>query len=131
MTLAAKGKLKDKAKLIAKCFSILNDPLQISINSYAALGENRALLAAVTSYQCFVEQTLLAIHEKVSDKKYSGCTLAEIMHSCSELDGTDWIRLPHEIVRACDTLIQTERETVEVIAEVFEPLELGGNENEV
>ena len=129
--LSAKGKLGDRTKLIAKCFSILNDSVQISVNSYAALGENRALLAAVTSYQCFVEQTLLAIPEKASDKKYSGCTLAEIMHSCAELDGTDWIQLPHEIVGACETLIQTERETIAVIAEAFEPKELGGQEDEV
>ena len=124
--LTAKGKLSDRTKLIAKCFSILNDSVQISVNAYAALGENRALLAAVTSYQCFVEQTLLAIPEKASDKKYSGCTLAKIMHSCTELDGTDWIRLPNEIVGACEILIQTERETTAVIAEMFNPLELGG-----
>ena len=34
------------------------------------------------------EQSLLAIPEKTADKKYSGCTLAEIMHSCAELDGS-------------------------------------------
>lgn len=73
----------------------------------------------------------MAIPEKTSGKKYSGCTLAEIMHSCSELDGTDWIQLPHEIVGACETLIKTERETIEVIAEALKPKELGGLEDEV
>lgn len=129
--LTGKGKLNDRTRLIAKCYSILNDTVQISINSYAALGENRALLAAVRSYQCFVEQTLLAIPEKTLGKTYSGCTLAEIMHSCAELDGTGWIQLPHEIISACEALIDSECKTMAVIEEAFEPKALGGHKNEV
>lgn len=123
--------LADSSKLIAKCFSKLNDSVQISINVYAALGENRAVLAAVTSYQCFVEQTLLSVPENLSNKKYADCTLAEIIHSCSEIDGTDWRQLPKEIVSACETIIQTERETIEVLAAELEYQTLGGQENEM
>jgi hypothetical protein len=38
--------LDESTKLIAKCFAKLNDSVQISVNVYAALGENRALLAS-------------------------------------------------------------------------------------
>ena len=105
--------LKDKqpkksTQQIAKCFSKLNDSVQISVNAYAALGENRSLLAAVRSYQCFVEQTWLS---KISGGKYDGCTLAEIMHSSSGRTEYDWRQLPVEIVDTCEALIQTERET--------------------
>lgn len=123
--------LGETSKLIAKCFSKLNDSVQISVNVYAALGENRALLAAVTSYQCFVEQTLLSIPNNLSNKKYTDCTLAEIMHSCSEIEGADWMQLPKEIVGACETIIQTERETIEVLSEELECQRLGGQENEM
>jgi len=123
--------LRETTKLIAKCFSKLNDSVQISINIYAALGENRALLAAVTSYQCFVEQTLLYIPEKISDKIYSGCTLAEIMHSSSERADTDWRQLPAEIVSVCETIIQTEHKTLEIFVKELENNRIGGQENEV
>lgn len=123
--------LGERTRLIAKCFSKLNDSVQISVNVYNALGENRALLAAVTSYQCFVEQTLLSRPESNPDKKYFGCNLAEIMHSCSEIDGTDWRQLPKEIVGACETIIRTERETIEVLSEELECKRIGGQDEEL
>ena len=123
--------LDESTKLIAKCFAKLNDSVQISVNVYAALGENRALLASVTSYQCFVEQTLLSTPENIMAKKYTGCTLAEIMHSCSKTDGTDWRQLPEEIVGACETIILTDREIIAVLSETIEHQSLGGQENEV
>lgn len=132
LTNAKSGKqLGDLTKLIAKCFSKLNDSVQISVNVYAALGENRALLAAATSYQCFVDQTLLSVPDKIQDKKYAGCTLADIMHSCSEIDGADWRRIPKEIVRTCEKITQTEHETKKVLAEELEHQKLGGQENEM
>lgn len=129
-TLKSGKQLGERTRLIAKCFSKLNDSVQISVNVYAALGENRALLASVTSYQCFVEQTLLTVPDKISDKNYLGCTLAEIMHSCSEMDGTNWRQLPSEIVGACETIIRTEHETIEVLSKEFLPQRIGGQENE-
>lgn len=124
--------LRETTRLIAKCFSKLNDSVQIAVNVYAGLGENRALLAAVTSYQCFVEQTLLSIPEKKPDKTYSGCTLAEIMHSSSERADTDWRALPAEIVSVCETIVQTERKTIEIIARELEDNgNSGGQKNEV
>lgn len=109
--------LEESTKMIAKCFSKLNDSVQISVNTYAALGENRALLAAVASYQCFVEQTWLPKRE---GGKYDGCTLAEIMFTSSEKTELDWRALPFEIVDACETIIQTERETRGVLTEAVE-----------
>jgi len=108
-------------KQIAKCFSKLNDSVQISVNAYAALGENHSLLAATRSYQCFVEQTWLS---EISGGKYNGCTLAEMMYTSSERTEYDWRLLPTEIVDACETLIQTERETRGVISDVLEPKKL-------
>ena len=119
----------EKTNQIAKCFSTLNDSVQISVNVYAALGENRALLAAVTSYQCFVEQIWLSPLDKIANKTYSGCTLAEIMFSYSDKI-TDWRQLPKEIVDVCDRIIQTECKTIEVISEVLEDQMIGAQENE-
>jgi hypothetical protein len=131
LTSSKSGKqLVERTRLIAKCFSKLNDSVQISVNVYAALGENRAMLAAITSYQCFVEQTLLAIPENNPNKKYYGCTLADIMHSSSEIDGTDWRRLPKEIVCACETIIRTESEMIELLTEELKPKHLGGQNEE-
>ena len=123
--------LNNKTKLIAKCFSRLNDSVQISVNVYAALGENRALLAAVTSYQCFVEQTLLSVPDNILDKRYIGCTLADIMHSCSEINGTDWRKIPKEIIEVCETIIRTELETIDILVEELDCHKLGDSENEV
>ena len=39
-------------------------------------------------------------------------------------------QLPHEIVNACETLIQAERETIAVIADAIETNKLGGQEYE-
>jgi hypothetical protein len=123
------GKLNDNnTNLIAKCFSTLNDSVQISVNVYAALGENRALLAAVTSYQCFVEQIWLSPLCKIANKTYSGCTLAEIMFSHSD-KSTDWRQLPKEIVDACERIIQTERKTIEVFSEALEQKMIGAQED--
>lgn len=122
--------LEESTKLIAKCFSKLNDSVQISVNVYSALGEHRALLSAVTCYQCFVEQTLLAIPDNVHDKTYSGCTLAEIMHSCSSGKDTDWRHIPNEIVDVCNTIIQTERQTIDALSAAIEHEMLGGTGNE-
>ena len=109
--------LDESTRLIAKCFSKLNDSVQVSINAYAALGENRAMLAAVTSYQCFVEQTWLP---KVSGGKYDGCNLAEIMFASSERSEHDWRQLPVEIVNTCEAIIETERETRGALVEALE-----------
>lgn len=128
---AKPGKVADSTKLIAKCFSKLNDSVQISVNVYAALGERNAMLAAVRSYQCFVEQTLLSVPEKLTNRTYAGCTLAEIMYSCSEIDGTDWRRLPKEIAGTCEMIIRTERETIEVLCEELEQPKLGGQKDEM
>jgi len=108
---------KKSTKQIARCFSKLNDSVQISVNAYAALGENHSLLAAARSYQCFVEQTWMS---EISGGKYDGCTLAEMMYTSSERTEYDWRLLPTEIVEACETLIQTERETRGVISDVLE-----------
>ena len=58
-------------------------------------------------------------------------TILEIMHSCSETDGTDWRQLPEEIVSACETIIRTERETIEVLSEELECKRLGGQDEEL
>ena len=110
-------KLNEKTRLIARCFSILNNSVQISINAYSALGENRALLATITSYQCFVEQSLLVVPELKDGNKYAGCTLAEIMHSCANTQDVDWKCIPYEIVNTCDDMIKTEKDTVRLITE--------------
>jgi hypothetical protein len=125
------GKLSDITKLIAKCFSKLNDSVQISVNVYSALGESKAMLAAVRSYQCFVEQTLLSVPERLSNKTYAGCTLAEIMHSCSQRDRADWRQLPVVIVDTCEAIIQTEQETFAALCEGLEQAKLGGQKNEM
>ncbi len=124
------NQLEERTKLIAKCFSKLNDSVQIAVNVYAALGENRALLAATTSYQCFVEQTLLSLPDSDPKGTYYGCTLAEIMHSCSDTRNADWRRLPKDIIKACETLIQSERETIEAITTELEPQMIGETRNE-
>ena len=128
-TIKSDKELRESTQWIAKCFSYLNDSVQISVNVYSALGENRALLATVTSYQCFVEQTLLSVPDR-PPKNYLGCTLAEIMYSCSGIKGVDWRRIPTEIVNACEMIIRTERDMMEVLSEELEYEKLGGHEDE-
>lgn len=129
--LKSSKRLEESTKLIAKCFSKLNDSVQIAVNVYAALGENHALLAAITSYQCFIEQTLLAVPEKVPDKKYSGCSLADIMHSCAEIDDINWRLIPSEIITDCEEIVDTERKTMVLLSDTFKPQLSGGTENEL
>jgi hypothetical protein len=120
-TLISAKSVKDldkKTAVIAKCFAKLNDSVQISVNAYAALGENKALLAAVTSYQCFVEQIWLS---KILSGKYKGQTLTGIMsESVSSCYADEWRCIPNNIVQACESISQTEHETIKIISDTFE-----------
>ena len=73
--------LDRSTKRIADGFSYLNDTTQLSIFAYSALGEQRALVASIRSYQCFIEDTLLSVPDGISLSAYKGATLAEIMYS--------------------------------------------------
>lgn len=95
---------------IADGFSHLNDTVQLSIFAYSALGEQHALLASIRSYQCFIEDTLLSVHDGTSLSEYKGATLAEIMYSTSERSGVDWREVPVLVVRTCEEIIGTEQE---------------------
>ena len=102
--------LKHSTETIAEGFTRLNDTVQISVFAYSALGERQALLASVRGYQCFIEDTLLSVPDKVGVANYEGVTLAEIMHSCSEQSDLDWRQVPVDIVATCERVIETERE---------------------
>jgi hypothetical protein len=111
------GKLKAKTAAIARCFAVLNDSVQVSVNAYAALGENRSVLAAVRSYQCFMEQSWLA---EIHGGKYDGETFAALMHSSHPIiEGADWRLLPAHICESCEAIIETERDTKRALSEAL------------
>ncbi len=95
-------------KNISEGFSALNDTVQISVYAYSALGEQQALLATVRGYQCFIEQTLLAVQTKGT---YKGETIAAILYSSSQTSEYDWRKMPEEVVRTCESIIEVGHET--------------------
>jgi len=109
---ATKGikQLDRSTERIADGFSYLNDTTQLSIFAYSALGEQRALLASIRSYQCFVEDTLLSVPDGISLNAYKGASLADIMYASSERSNVDWREVPIAVVKTCEAIIETEQE---------------------
>lgn len=98
------GKLRknEKDKLsnsIREAMQYINESTGLCIMCFSALGETKSLLATVKSYQCFIEQVLLAKDDN------SGLTKAQMLHQNWPGHDDEWLDIPQKIVKRLNQII--------------------------
>ena len=86
---------KERDKLsdaVRSSMKYINETTSLCTMAYSALGEDKALLASLKNYQCFIEQTLLRKHT-------DGLLISEKLHQNWNGADNEWLKLPKKIVR--------------------------------
>ncbi|OFL22310.1 hypothetical protein HMPREF2780_02330 [Streptococcus sp. HMSC062B01] len=100
-----KSKLKPKdadriGNLLHQSISYLSSSVQLNVIAYTMLEEQEAVMAVLSNYQGFMEQTLL-------DTKYDGKSLAWKIDNFSKGDSNNFNQLTQGIVDKVDELINS------------------------
>ena len=100
-----KSKLKPKdadriCNLLHQSISYLSSSVQLNVIAYTILEEQETVMAVLSNYQGFMEQTLL-------DPKYDGKSLAWKIDNFSKGDSNNFIQLIKGIFDKVDELINS------------------------
>lgn len=100
-----KSKLKPKdadriCNLLHQSISYLSSSVQLNVIAYTILEERETVMAVLSNYQGFMEQTLL-------DPKYDGKSLAWKIDNFSKGDSNNFIQLTKDIFDKVDELINS------------------------
>lgn len=99
-----KAKKDELSNNVRDAMWYINEATGLCVMCYSALGENKSMIATLLSYQCFIEQSLLA---KINNET----TIAIELHR--NWNGTDnnWLEEPIKIVNKLDVLIKSKIES--------------------
>lgn len=84
---------------VRESMQYINESTGLCVISFSALGETKPMLSALKSYQCFIEQTLLAEGNK-------GLTKAQELHQNWNGSDNEWLQIPEKIVKKLDETIR-------------------------
>jgi len=89
---------------VREAMQYINEATGLCVISYSALGETKPMLAALKSYQCFIEQTLLS-------KSKNDLTKAQELHRNWNGSDNEWLKIPQIIVDRLDEVIMGNNES--------------------
>ena len=97
---------KERDKLsdgVREAMRYINDSTGLCIAVFSALGEQNSIQAALMSYKCFIENTLLRTVEETNLTTY------EVLHSNWAGNDNEWLSMPIKLV---DTVVAAIRQTI-------------------
>lgn len=88
----------DLSNNVRESMQYINEAAGICVMSFSALGETNPMLAALRSYQCFIEQVLLSVGD-------DGLTQAAKLHQNWNGSDNEWLNIPVKISEKLQNVI--------------------------